>query len=108
MVSPCLENAWMTGFACHLCGVGRMDKSDVSGRLNAKGDVPDRVAAPAGRKGEGTPAVAGAARFPFFHFGHGYGAFALCFVDLFVADVAVIFNRLVSEVFLMAEDDGTS
>ena len=46
-VSPCLEEAWVTIYACQLCSVGSMEKGDVSGRFDAKGDIPDRMASTA-------------------------------------------------------------
>ena len=47
-VPPRLEQAGVAFAAYELFCVGGMNKNDVSGRLDAEGDVPDRMAAPAG------------------------------------------------------------
>ena len=104
-VSSRLEQAWMAFAAQQFFGVGFVDKGNVPGWLDPENDVLDRMAAATGRKGKGDLAVAGPAGFAVFHFGHGYGALALSFVDFIVTDFAVIINSRSLRVRIMAEDD---
>lgn len=93
-VPPRLEEAGMAVSALTYLGVGSVGKDYVSSRLDAEGDVPDGMAAPAIGKGEGDFAVTGPAGFPFSHFSHGNGAVAFGFVYFIVASLAVILNQL--------------
>lgn len=104
-VSSRLEQAWMAFAAQQFFGVGFVNKGNVPGWLHPEYDVLDRMAAATGRKGKGDLAVAGPAGFAVFHFGHGYGALALSFVDFIVTDLAVIINSRSLRVHIMAEND---
>jgi len=79
-VSAGLEEAGVATAATEFPGVGPMDEDDIPGWLDNEGHIPDLMAATAGGKGKGDPAVTRPARFPFFHLGHGYGPLAFLLV----------------------------
>jgi hypothetical protein len=94
--------------ALHFLSVGGVHKDNVACRLDTEGNIPDRMAAPAVRKGKCDVSVAGTARLPLSHFSHGHRAPVVIHGKNFImTSWAIVVNVLAPQMYIMAETDVT-